>query len=43
MPMPGKKVTERGSGGPPFEKELQERRSGAFRHRNTPADTIEVT
>jgi hypothetical protein len=31
-----KKVPERHSGLRPSEKELQERRSGAFRHKNTP-------
>jgi hypothetical protein len=32
-----KKVPERCSGLRPSEKELPERRSGAFRHKNTPA------
>jgi hypothetical protein len=33
IPMPEKNVTERRSGLRPSEKELQERRSGAFRHK----------
>jgi hypothetical protein len=38
--MPGKNVTERRSGLRPSEKELQERHSGAFRHKNTPECTV---
>jgi hypothetical protein len=34
-PMPRKKNPERRSGLCPFEKELPERRPGAFRHKNT--------
>jgi hypothetical protein len=39
IPMPGKKVPERYSGLLPPEKKLQERHSGAFRHKNTPGST----
>jgi hypothetical protein len=35
-----KKVPERRSGLRPSEKELPERRFGAFRHKNTPGITI---
>jgi hypothetical protein len=37
-----KKVTERRSGLRPSEKELPERRSGAFRHKNTPGYSHEI-
>jgi hypothetical protein len=36
IPVPGNKVPERRSGLRPSEKELMKRRSGAFRHKNTP-------
>jgi hypothetical protein len=36
IPMAGEKVPERRSSLRPFEEELPERRSGAFRHKNTP-------
>jgi hypothetical protein len=38
--MPGKKVPERHSGLRPSEKELLERCSGEFRHKNIPAYTF---
>jgi hypothetical protein len=35
----GKNVLERRTGSRPFEKELPERRSGEFRHKNNPGFT----
>jgi hypothetical protein len=37
-----KELPERRSGLRPSEKELSERRSGAFRHKNTPAKDLDI-